>query len=328
MNFKPALAIAVTMAAVSVSPPSASALDPNPEAVVDALQAVFGKHAKTRASGAKGMCVKGSFKPGADAAGLSKAPVFAKEVAVLGRFSMGGGNPKISDKTKPATRNFAFRLDPNGKNADLVMISAPMFFAKTPAQMLGFLEARKPGADGKPDAEKIKAFSAANPETTKQAAWLNGKPVPASFGGVNYWAAVAYTFTNAKGEAKVAKLKAVPAAGELGLTDDELKAKPDSFYADEMKERLAKGPVSFNLVAILGEAGDTTSDPTAMWPEESRKTVSLGTISITALEADAACDAGTFDPTQLPDGIAGPKDDPTFAVRSPAYAVSLSRRAN
>ena len=28
------------------------------------------------------------------------------------------------------------------------------------------------------------------------------------------------------------------------------------------------------------------------------------------------------------DGIAGPVDDPMFAIRSPAYAISLSRRAN
>jgi catalase len=29
----------------------------------------------------------------------------------------------------------------------------------------------------------------------------------------------------------------------------------------------------------------------------------------------------------LPDGVAGPKDDPLFEIRSPAYAISLSRRA-
>jgi catalase len=124
------------------------------------------------------------------------------------------------------------------------------------------------------------------------------------------------------------KLKAVPAAGEQGLTDEELKARPDSFYADELKEQLGKGPVSFDLIAILGEPGDPADDPTAMWPEDSRKTVKLGAIKITAIEPDATCDAGTFDPTILPKSIAGPAQDPTFAIRSPAYAISLSRRAN
>jgi catalase len=120
--------------------------------------------------------------------------------------------------------------------------------------------------------------------------------VPASFAGVDYWGVHAYTLTNARGEAKVAKLKFAAAAGQLGLSDEELKAKPDSFYAEELKERLAKGPVSFDLVAILGEQGDPVTDVTASWPEEKRKQVKLGTLAITGLEPAATCDANTFDP--------------------------------
>jgi catalase len=241
---------------------------------------------------------------------------------------MGGSNPGISDKAKPVTRGFAMRLrDPAG-DLVLVIISAPVFSARTPRQLLDFASVRAPGPDGKPDAEKVKAFAAANPETTKQAAWLNARPVPASFAGVDYWGVHAYTLTNARDEAKVVKLKTVADAGQLGLTDEELKARPDSFYADELKARLAKGPASFSLVAIHGEAGDPTADPTALWPEENRKSTTLGTLAITALEPDAICDAATFDPVaDLPAGIAGPADDPMFAIRSPAYAVSLSRRA-
>jgi catalase len=152
--------------------------------------------------------------------------------------------------------------------------------------------------------------------------------VPASYAGVDYWAVHAYTLTNAKGEAKTARLKFV-SADKAGLTDEEVKAKPDSFYADELKERLAKGPAKFDLVAILAEAGDTLTDPTVAWPEEQRKTETLGTLAITGIEPDATCDARTFDPVvDLPEGLAGPTDDPMFAIRSPAYAVSVSRRAN
>ena len=82
-------------------------------------------------------------------------------------------------------------------------------------------------------------------------------------------------------------------------------------------------------MAILGEPSDPVDDVTATWPEESRKQVKLGTLSITALEAQATCDANTFDPVvNLPEGIAGPAKDPMFEIRSPAYAISLSRRAN
>lgn len=317
---------AMALAGLLAMPASAEEADAG--AIVGAQFAAGGNQTGVRASGAKGVCVTGSFAPSAEAPGLSKAPHFARTVPVTARFSMGGSNAKISDKAKPVTRGFAMRMtDPSG-DLVLVIISAPVFSTRTPRQLLDFATARIPGPDGKPDADKIKAFAAANPETTKQGAWLNARPVPASYAGVDYWGVHAYTLTNAKDEARVVKLKTVAVAGQLGLSDDEVKGKPDSFYADELKERLAGGPARFDLVAILGEPGDPTADPTAMWPEDGRKSVKLGTLAIAALEPNATCDAATFDPVvDLPAGIAGPADDPMFAIRSPAYAVSLSRRA-
>ena len=302
--------------------------DPDVEAIVDALFAVSGNHKGVRASGAKGVCVKGAFTPSPDAPSLSKAPHFTKTIPMTARFSMGGGNPNISDKTKPTTRGFAMEFeDPSGAMV-FYFVSAPVFSARTPRQLLDFVTVRIPGPDGRSDPEKIRAFATANPETTRQAAWLNARPVPASFASVDYWGVHVYTLTNGTGGASIAKLKAVPGAGLLGLSDDELRTKPDSFYADEMKERLGKGPVTFDFVAILGEPGDPTNDATVMWPEENRKTVKLGTIAITALEANAVCDEKTTDPVvNLPEGVAGPANDPLFEIRSPAYAISRSRRA-
>ncbi len=306
---------------------TATAQDADPQAIVDALFAVGGKHPHVRASGAKGVCVTGTFTPSAVAAGLSKTPQFTSASPVTARFSMGGSNPGVSDKTKPATRGFAMRVGDSAGSMVLVLISAPVFTTKTPQQLPEFLTVRLPGPDGKPDADKIRAFTVANPETGRQAAWLNARPVPASYAGVDYWAVHAYTLTNGRGEAKVAKLKAVAAAGQLGLTDDELKAKPDSFYADELRERLGKGPAAFDIVAVLGEAGDPTDDATATWPEADRKSAKLGTVAISAIAPAAMSDAATFDPVvELPDGVAGPANDPMFEIRSPTYAISLSRR--
>lgn len=321
---------AISAALLSASFLSMPASAAEPEQVVDALNTVFGKQ-KVRASHAKGQCVTGMFTPAADAKTLTKSAAFQKPVPVLARFSMGGGNPKIPDTTKAAVRGFAFRLDPNGNGTtEFVMVSAPVNFAKSPEQMLGFLQARFPGAEGKPDPEKIKAFAAANPETTRQGAWLNSKPVPASYVGVNYWGIHAYTLTNASGASQLVKFRLAPIGGEAGLSDDEAKARPADFLVAELTERLArKTPSGFDLFAILGEKGDPTGDPTMMWPdEEKRKTVKLGTITIGAVEKNETCDAGFFDPTNLADGIAGPKDDPMFLPRQPAYAISLTRRAN
>jgi catalase len=52
--------------------------DADVQAIVDALFAVSGNHARVRASGAKGVCVKGAFTPSPEAPSLSKAPHFAR----------------------------------------------------------------------------------------------------------------------------------------------------------------------------------------------------------------------------------------------------------
>jgi len=177
------------------------------------------------------------------------------------------------------------------------------------------------------DQDKIKAFFEAHPESTRQNAWLTSHPVPASYAGVDYFGVHAFTFTNAAGETKLVKYKAIPEAGDLGLTPDEAKAKGPDFYAPELKDRLGKGAVAFDLVAILGEKGDQTSDPTLRWnDEDNRATAPLGKITINAIAPDATCNAFSFLPGNVADGIAGPTDDPVFAARSPAYAVSLIRR--
>ena len=307
---------------------ASSGATPGPEQLVDALNGVFGRHPGTRAGNAKGFCVTGRFTPSPEAASLSKAPQFAKPVGLTGRLSMGGGNPKIPDTTKPTPRGLSLRFDlGGGASTDLVMISAPIFFAKSPPQFVEFLKVRSkaPGADA-PDPAKLEAFSKANPETTRQAAFLNARPVPASYAGVNYWGVHAFTLTNAEGKSRIVKLKAVPVAGEIGLSDEELKSKGPDFYLDELKERLGKGPVAFELVAILGEDGDPTDDPTAMWDEDAHATVALGRIAIDGVAGTPVCDAFTFDPANLPDGMAGPTNDPIFSVRSGAYAVGLARR--
>lgn len=319
--------IILASAAFAFTPAPAWAEEPDAEALVNALNGVFGDH-KMRASHAKGHCVTGSFAPAEDGPGLSEAVLFSVPSSVIGRFSIGGGNPKASDAAKGA-RGLALRFSAgDGDSADLVMLSVPMFFARTPSQVLGFLEARYPGPDGKPDPEKIKAFAEANPETARQGAWIASHPVPASYASTNYWGIHAFTLTNADGVATTAKFKLVPKDGEQGLTEEEAGAKSPDFYAEELKSRLEKGPAGFELVAIIGEDGDPTDDPTSPWPEEERQSVPLGTLEIAALEDEATCDATMFDPTNLPRGIAGPDEDQIFPLRTPAYAVSFSRRAN
>ncbi len=322
------ISVAVTtLAWMSVSAAAQSA-DPVPS-IVEAMQTLSGKGAKHRPSGAKGQCYTGTFVPSENATKLSSASIFQATSPVLARFSVGGGNPKVADGSKVANRGFSFKIDNGGRGqTEFVMVNAPINFVKSPQQMLGFLQARLPGPDGKPDPEKIKAFAEANPETTGQGRWLANQPIVGSWVGVAYWGIHAYTLTNAVGAQQVVKFKMSPTGGAVGLTDEEAKGKPSEFLVDELAGRLAsKAPTSFDMIAILGRAGDPTNDPTARWADEdARPTVKLGTLSITAVEKSATCDDAIFDPMNLAKSIEGPKDDLLFPARTPAYAISIGSR--
>jgi catalase len=293
------------------------------EKLVDALNAIFGKHAGLRAAHTNGICVKGTFAPTSEAPSYSKALHFAGPVSVVGRFSMGGGNPAAPHTQKDNARGLALHFDlGKGTTTDMVTISAPVFPAKNPEQFLTLLR-----TVATKDAEKIKAFFDANPESTRQGAWLKERPLPASYASTTYFGVHTFTLTNAKGESRIIKWKIAPATGEEGLSDEEAKGKAPDFYDPELKERLAKGPAAFELTAILGKAGDALDDPTAFWPED-RDSVKMGTLTISGIEDKATCDGGIFDPTNVVDGIEGPKNDTIFPMRSEAYAVSFGRRVN
>ncbi|WP_414463913.1 catalase family peroxidase [Hyphomicrobium sp. DY-1] len=326
MNFKRRVAAATLVAALAIVPISrAYAEEADAESLVNALNAVFGAHKGLRAAHPHGFCVKGNFVADPAAATLTRAQHFNSKtpVGVIARFSMAGGSPDASDAQKDNARGFAIHFDlGQDTTTDLVTISAPVFVARDPDQFLKLLQ-----TVATKDKAKIGEFFKENPNSTGQVAWLNARPVPASFATVDYWGVHAFTATNAEGKKQVFKYKLVPVAGDVGLSDEEAKKKDPDFYRPELKDRLAKGPAQFKLIAILGEPGDPTDDPTAMWPEDKRKTLTLGTLSITGFEDDKTCDAGIFDPTNVTDGIDGPENDKIFPMRSAAYAVSFSRRA-
>jgi catalase len=318
-----AAAFAAVLSAGSISTAYAEA---DAESLVNALNAVFGAHKGLRAAHTHGQCVKGNFVASPDAAALTKAPHFNSKtpVGIIARFSMGGGDPNASNAQKDNVRGLAIHFDLGKDNTtDLVMISAPFFNARDPDQFLKLLT-----TVATHDKAKIGEFFKENPNATRQAQWLNSYPVPASFGTVDYWGVHSFTATNAEGKKQLFKYKAIAVAGDVGIADGEAAKKDPDFYRPELKERLAKGPVQFKLTALLGQAGDPTSDPTERWPDEDkRKSVTLGTISITDFEDAKSCDSGFFDPTNVVDGIEGPANDKIFPMRSQAYAVSFSRRA-
>jgi catalase len=226
-----------------------------------------------------------------------------------------------SDGQKDNVRGIALHFQlPDGNNSDLLMISAPIFAAKTPEDFLALLT-----AVASKDKDKIGAYFKAHPESTNQKTWLMARETPASYATADYFGVHTFYLTNAKGERQGVKWKAEPVGGFVGLSDKDAESKGADFYAKELNDQFAKGPVAFNLFAVLGKPGDQDDDPTAEWPAD-RKSVKVGTISIAGLEPDASCDAGIFDPNVLADGIEPSPNDKILPMRSQDYAVSFGRR--
>jgi catalase len=297
-----------------------------PASIVDALKAVAGDPPKVRASFAKGRCVRGTYAASDRAEEITNSRSFTKPSRVLARFSIGGGNPNVADTNNLVSRGFSIKLGDDDHRSDLLVQSAPVHFARTLDQMLAFLEARIPGPDGKPDMEKISAFSAANPETLHQANYIAARPLPASFAGTTYWGVHAFPATNSKSETRFIKFKVAPVGGDVTLTEAEAKAKSADFLDDDLEKRIAARDVRFSVMALLDRPGDPTMDVTLRWPDEdNREAIRLGTIVITGIEPNDACDASIFNPATLSEGIGHPPDE-IFAARRAAYAISLAKR--
>jgi catalase len=297
-----------------------------PASIVDALKAVAGNPPKVRASFAKGWCVRGTYAPSDRAGDITRSQSFTRPSRVLARFSVGGGNPEVADTNNLVLRGFSFKLGDEDHRSDILLESAPVHFARTLDQMLAFLKARIPEPDGKPDMAKVKAFSAANPETLNQANYIAARALPGSLAGTTYWGVHAFPATNELNETRFIKFKIVPAGGEITLSEDDARAKPADFLHDDLGQRIAAGTARFNVMALLDRPGDPTMDVTMRWPDEdSREEVRLGTIVITGFEPDQTCDASIFNPANLADGIGHPPDE-IFAARRAAYTISLAKR--
>ena len=221
-------------------------------------------------------------------------------------------------------RGFSFRLGDGNHRSDILTQSAPIHFARTLDQMAAFLKARRPRASGTPDPAKVKAFSAAHPETTHQADYIAAHPLPRSFADTTYWAVHAFPATNANGERQFIKFKVAPVRGDAG-PEAEVKTTSADALDEDLYERIKTSDVRFSLLALLSHPDDPVLDVTMRWPDEdSREAVRLGTIVVTAIEANETCDRSVFDPGILAEGLGHPPDE-IFAARCAAYTISLSR---
>ena len=293
-----------------------------PASIVEALKAIAGLPPKARASFAVGRCVRGTYAPSDQAKEITKCRSLIQPSRLLARFSVDRGNSDAADKHRPVLRGFSFRIGSEGQRSEIFTQSAPVHFSRTCDQMLAFLQVRIPGSGGQLNMAEIEAFSAANPETLRQASYLAAHSPPASLAWTTYWGVHAFPATNARGQTRFIKFRVAPVGEEDRLTT----ARAPDLLHDELECRIAARDVRFSLMALLGRPGDPVMDVTLRWPnEDAREQVRLGTIVITGFEPTETCDELAFNPANLAEGIGYPPDE-MFAVRCAAYAISQTRR--
>lgn len=300
--------------------------EPDATEMVNALNRVFGSHPGARGSHAKGFCAKGQFTPDAQASNFVKGPMFAAGASIPAsiRFSIGGGNPGVSDKSR-SVRGLSVHLAHGAEAFDLVLISEPVFFAATPKSFVSFLDARVADpTTRKPNPEKIAAHNSRYPEGKGQVALLAAHAAPASYVTTPYFSNHAFGFSGSAGGQQWARMVVEPEAGTHYLNEAQEKTLPDNFLEGELQQRLAKAPASFVIHAQLAGKDDSLTDSSKQWSSTSR--VALGRLTVSEVTAKTECDGMMYVPTRLPESIV-PSADPILQVRAAAYAVSLSRRA-
>ena len=73
-----------------------------------------------------------------------------------------------------------------------------------------------------------------------------------------------------------------PLAGVAGLSDEEAAERPHDYLQEEIRERLAREPVEFELEVAIAQEGDDPDDPTEPWPDD-RERVVVGTLRVEEL---------------------------------------------
>jgi catalase len=301
--------------------------DLTPGRFVDVFERVFGVHPGFRRNHAKGLGVSGFFESNGNGVRFSEAIVFRPgRVPVIGRFSLGGGQPYVAD-TPDAVRGLGLQFSlPDGELWRTAMVNLPVFPVRTPEAFSEMLIATKPDpATGKPDPAKVKAFFANHPETGKALAIIKDQPIASGFADSTFHGLNAFHFINSAGDSVPVRWLMIPVqpfqAWSAGSAPQD-----KNFLFDGLIAAIHRQPLQWRLILIIGQPGDPTNDASIPWPPERQK-IDVGTLTLDRVESDktsAATDIN-FDPLVLPAGIR-PSDDPLLSARSAVYSQSFTRR--
>jgi catalase len=299
--------------------------------VLQQFDTIFGVHPGFRAAHAKGMMLSGAFTSSAQATSLTCAPhILRPSTPVSVRFSNSTAIPVLHDNDPDADpRGMAIRFHlAEHSHTDIVSHSIDAFPTRTGEEFLEFIYALATSDLSKPsdpaNPSPIEKFLGTHPAALDfvQAP----KPPPSSFARERYFGVTAYHFLNGQGETRFGRYRIIPAAGNDPLSKEAAAAKGPDYLFDELKQRVARGPIEFRLLVQLAQAGDVVDDATIHWPAD-RPLVELGTLALTQPVPNDAAEQKQiiFDPIPRVDGIS-PSADPLLELRAAIYLMSGRRR--
>ena len=291
------------------------------------FDAIFGLHPGFRPAHARGVMLTGTFTPSSDARSLTRAPhITRNSTPVTVRFSSSTGLPQIPDNDPNANpRGLAIRFHlAEHEHTDIVSHSTDGFPTRTGQEFLEFLRAAASSDPSKPSPSPIEVFLGSHPKAL--AFVQTPKPFPSSLARESYFGVTALRFTNQDGVSRYGRYRIKPDAGIEHLDDATAKIRGANYLFDELTERIARGPIGFQVLVQVANDNDIVDDATVHWPEE-RPLINLGRILLTnpVLDNTGEHEKIIFDPIPRVDGIE-PSDDPLLELRAAIYLLSGRRR--
>jgi catalase len=298
-------------------------MDELAEQVVDAINDISGEHPGHRAAHAKGTLLRGTFT-GAGSGLTTAAHMAGEPVPVTARFSNGGGDPGIPDYAKEG-RGLAVKFYlPDGSKTDIVALSLPCFFVRTPEDFLDFTRLRKPDPEtGQPDFEKLGEWMGRHPEAGPAIQAALSTDPPESYATVAYNSIHSFKWTAPVGTERFVRYRFEPVEGERTLSEEDARALGRDYLQTEV---LGRDSTVFRLVVVIAADDDSVNDPTVAWPAD-RETVEVGRLELVGPDTERERDGDilVFDPTRVTEGI-DLSDDPILRFRPRAYSASVTRR--
>ncbi|MDX6720710.1 MAG: catalase [Solirubrobacteraceae bacterium] len=285
-----------------------------------------------RRAHSRGYGFRGQFTATPEAAQITTAEhMQGKRIDTVVRLSSGAPDPYAPDRTSAekgvaAGLAISFQL-PSGTRAQWVGLSIDRFPPRTPEDFIGFVSAARPGPlPGQPNPLRIVPFLALHPHCIPGLTAIANAPALESFATAEYQGLHAYYAVDADGTRRAFRYRWNPVRQRRPLTKEDDRILPPQYLISEMKQRIERGPVVWNLVFQMANPTDPVDDMTKVWPED-RPQVHVGQLVLDRVHEDQdEVDASVFDPINVPPGIEV-SDDPILKFRSDCYAESKRRRA-